>query len=137
MYNKGISRKQQEVEKMGVIAIRLSNEIEKQIKEKAQTEGKSVSAYCKEVILEGHQEQEQPLNRVTIESEIDQLRKSIDIVNKNMMILSKKILQDTQMSSNLVQGFFNVVIEDDETKYNIYKEAEEETKEYMSKIFGK
>lgn len=122
---------------MGVIAIRVSNEIEKQIKEKAQTEGKSLSAYCKEVILEGHQEQEQPLNKITIESEIDQLRKSIDIVNKNMMILSKKILQDTQMSSNLVQGFFNVVIEDDETKYNIYKEAEEETKEYMSKILGK
>lgn len=122
---------------MGVIAIRVSNEIEKKIKEKAQTEGKSLSAYCKEVILEGHQEQEQPLNKITIESEIDQLRKSIDIVNKNMMILSKKILKDTQMSSNLVQGFFNVVIEDDETKYNIYKEAEEETKEYMSKIFGK
>lgn len=120
---------------MGVIAIRVSNEIEKQIKEKAQTEGKSLSAYCKEVILEGHQEQ--LLNKITIESEIDQLRKSIDIVNKNMMILSKKILKDTQMSSNLVQGFFNVVIEDDETKYNIYKEAEEETKEYMSKIFGK
>ena len=122
---------------MGVIAIRVSNEIEKQIKEKAQTEGKSLSAYCKEVILEGHQEQEQPLNKITIESEIDQLRKSIDIVNKNMMILSKKILQDTQMSSNLVQGFFNVVIEDDETKRTIYREAEEETKEYMERLFSR
>lgn len=122
---------------MGVIAIRVSNEIEKQIKEKAQTEGKSLSAYCKEVILEGHQEQEQPLNRVTIESEIDELRKSLDRVNKNMLALSKRILQDTQMSSNLVQGFFNVVIEDDETKRTIYREAEEETKEYMDKLFSR
>lgn len=122
---------------MGVIAIRVSNEIEKQIKEKAQTEGKSLSAYCKEVILEGHQEQEQPLNRVTIESEIDELRKSLDRVNKNMLALSKRILQDTQMSSNLVQGFFNVVIEDDETKRTIYREAEEETKEYMERLFSR
>ena len=121
---------------MGVIAIRLSNEIEKQIKEKAQTEGKSVSAYCKEVILEGHQEQEQP-NRVTIESEIDELRKSIDRVNKNMLALSKRILQDTQMSSNLVQGFFNEVIEDDQTKLTIYRAAEEETKEYMERLFSR
>ena len=122
---------------MGVIAIRLSNEIEKQIKEKAQTEGKSVSAYCKEVILEGHQEQEQPLSRVMIESEIDELRKSLDRVNKNMLALSKRILQDTQMSSNLVQGFFNEVIEDDQTKLTIYRAAEEETKEYMAKLFGR
>ena len=122
---------------MGVIAIRLSNEIEKQIKEKAQTEGKSVSAYCKEVILEGHQEQEQPLSRVMIESEIDELRKSLDRVNKNMLALSKRILQDTQMSSNLVQGFFDEVIEDDQTKLTIYRAAEEETKEYMAKLFGR
>ena len=122
---------------MGVIAIRLSNEIEKQIKEKAQTEGKSVSAYCKEVILEGHQEQEQPLSRVMIESEIDELRKSLDRVNKNMLTLSKRILQDTQMSSNLVQGFFNEVIEDDQTKLTIYRAAEEETNEYMAKLFGR
>lgn len=126
---------------MGVIAIRLSNEIEKQIKEKAQTEGKSVSAYCKEVILEGHQEQEQPLSRVMIESEIDELRKSLDKsldrVNKNMLALSKRILQDTQMSSNLVQGFFDEVIEDDQTKLTIYRAAEEETKEYMAKLFGR
>ena len=122
---------------MGVIAIRVSNEIEKQIKEKASLEGKSLSAYCKEVILEGHQEQEQPLNRVTIESEIDELRKSLDRVNKNMLALSKRILQDTQMSSNLVQGFFNAVIESDETKQSIYRMAEEETKEYMDKLFGR
>lgn len=122
---------------MGVIAIRVSNDIEKQIKEKAQTEGKSLSAYCKEVILEGHQEQEQPLSRVSIESEIDELRKSLDRVNKNMLALSKRILQDTQMSSNLVQGFFNVVIEDDETKRTIYREAEEETKEYMERLFSR
>ena len=135
MYNKGVSRKQQEVKKMGVIAIRLSNEIEKQIKEKAQTEGKSVSAYCKEVILEGHQEQE--LSRVTIENEIDELRKSLDRINKNMLALSKRILQDTQMSSNLVQGFFNAVIEDDQTKLTIYQAAEQETQEYMAKLFGR
>lgn len=116
------------------ITIAFSPAEEKEIKQAAKEQGKSVSKYCREMLLGNV---EQPLNRVTIESEIDELRKSIDIVNKNMMILSKKILQDTQMSSNLVQGFFNVVIEDDETKYNIYKEAEEETKEYMSKIFGK
>lgn len=121
---------------MANVNIYLSNKQEIQLKKLAQAEGKSISQFCRERIIDD-KEQEEQLNRVSIESEIDELRKSIDIVNKNMMILSKKILQDTQMSSNLVQGFFNVVIEDDETKYNIYKEAEEETKEYMSKIFGK
>lgn len=122
---------------MGRINFRIDDSLEKELRRKCKEKGyNNFSDYLRERIT-SEQEQEQPLSRVSIESEIDQLRKSIDIVNKNMMILSKKILQDTQMSSNLVQGFFNVVIEDDETKYNIYKEAEEETKEYMSKIFGK
>ena len=122
---------------MGRINFRIDNSLKKALRRKCKEQGyNNFSDYLRERIT-SEQEQEQPLSRVSIESEIDQLRKSIDIVNKNMMILSKKILQDTQMSSNLVQGFFNVVIEDDETKYNIYKEAEEETKEYMSKIFGK
>ena len=120
---------------MGVIAIRVSNEIEKQIKEKAQTEGKSLSAYCKEVILEGHQEQEQPLSRVSIESQIDELKRSIDRLNSNMIILSKKTLRESHMNSNLVLGFFNAVIEDDETKQTIYNRAVEDTEEFLSKNF--
>lgn len=122
---------------MGVIAIRVSNEIEKQIKEKAQTEGKSLSAYCKEVILEGHQEQEQPLIRATIESEIDELKRSIDRLNSNMIILSKKTLRESHMNSNLVLGFFNAVIEDDETKQTIYNRAVEDTEEFLSKNFSR
>lgn len=122
---------------MGVIAIRVSNEIEKQIKEKAQTEGKSLSAYCKEVILEGHQEQEQPLSRATIESEIDELKRSIDRLNSNMIILSKKTLRESHMNSNLVLGFFNAVIEDDETKQTIYNRAVEDTEEFLSKNFSR
>ena len=122
---------------MGVIAIRVSNEIEKQIKEKAQTEGKSLSAYCKEVILEGHQEQEQPLSRVSIESQIDELKRSIDRLNSNMIILSKKTLRESHMNSNLVLGFFNAVIEDDETKQTIYNRAVEDTEEFLSKNFSR
>ena len=112
------------------ISVAVSPAEEMQIKQQAKSKNLSMSAYCKEKIMG---EQEQPLSRATIESEIDELRKSLDRVNKNMLALSKRILQDTQMSSNLVQGFFNVVIEDDETKRTIYREAEEETKEYMDK----
>lgn len=116
------------------ISVAVSPAEEMQIKQQAKSKNLSMSAYCKEKIMG---EQEQPLSRATIESEIDELRKSLDRVNKNMLALSKRILQDTQMSSNLVQGFFNVVIEDDETKRTIYREAEEETKEYMDKLFSR
>lgn len=116
------------------ISVAVSPAEEIQIKQQAKSKNLSMSAYCKEKIMG---EQEQPLNRVTIESEIDELRKSIDRINKNMLALSKRILQDTQMSSNLVQGFFNEVIEDDQTKLTIYRAAEEETKEYMAKLFGR
>ena len=121
---------------MANVNIYISDKEEIKLKKLAQAEGKSISAYCREKIAQDEQ-QEQPLSRVTIESEIDELRKSLDRVNKNMLALSKRILQDTQMSSNLVQGFFNVVIEDDETKRTIYREAEEETKEYMDKLFSR
>ena len=121
---------------MANVNIYLSDKQEIQLKKLAQAEGKSISQFCRERIT-SEQEQEQPLNRVIIESEIDDLRKSLDRVNKNMLALSKRILQDTQMSSNLVQGFFNEVIEDDQAKLAIYQAAEEETKEYMAKLFGR
>ena len=116
------------------ISVAVSPAEEMQIKQQAKSKNLSMSAYCKEKIMG---EQEQPLSRVVIESEIDELRKSLDRVNKNMLALSKRILQDTQMSSNLVQGFFNAVIEDDQTKLTIYQAAEQETQEYMAKLFGR
>ena len=122
---------------MGRINFRIDDSLEKELRRKCKEQGyNNFSDYLRERIT-SEQEQEQPLSRVTIESEIDELRKSLDRVNKNMLALSKRILQDTQMSSNLVQGFFNVVIEDDETKRTIYREAEEETKEYMDKLFSR
>ena len=122
---------------MGRINFRIDDSLEKELRRECKEKGyDNFSDYLRKRIT-SEQEQEQPLNRVTIESEIDELRKSLDRVNKNMLALSKRILQDTQMSSNLVQGFFNVVIEDDETKRTIYREAEEETKEYMERLFSR
>ena len=119
---------------MGQVSIRFTDEQEKDLRKKAQLEKKSLAEFLRYRIL-SDEIQEQPLSRVSIESEIDELRRSLDTVNKNLIALSKRILQDSQMNSNLVQGFFNVVIEDDETKQRIYQEAEEETKEYMSRLF--
>lgn len=119
---------------MGRINIRLDDKTEMEIKRLAAEKKQTLSDYCRERIL-GGVSQEQPLSRASIESEIDNLRKSLDTVNRNLMNLSKKILQDTQMSSNLVQGFFNVVIEDDETKQSIYREAKAETEQYMNRLF--
>lgn len=122
---------------MGRINFRIDDSLEKELRRECKEKGyDNFSDYLRKRIT-SEQEQEQPLSRVTIENEIDELRKSLDRVNKNMLALSKRILQDTQMSSNLVQGFFNEVIEDDQTKLTIYRAAEEETKEYMAKLFGR
>lgn len=119
---------------MANVNIYISDKEEIKLKKLAQAEGKSISAYCREKIAQDEQ-QEQPLSRATIESEIDELKRSIDRLNKNMIILSKKTLRESHMNSNLVLGFFNAVIEDDETKQTIYNRAVEDTEEFLSKNF--
>lgn len=119
---------------MGQISIRLTDENEKKLKRLAKEDGKSLAEYCRDKITNGDTA-DQPLSRVSIESQIDELKRSIDRLNSNMIILSKKTLRESHMNSNLVLGFFNAVIEDDETKQAIYNRAVEDTEEFLSKNF--
>lgn len=120
---------------MGRINFRIDDSLEKELRRKCKEQGyNNFSDYLRERIT-SEQEQEQPLSRVSIESQIDELKRSIDRLNSNMIILSKKTLRESHMNSNLVLGFFNAVIEDDETKQTIYNRAVEDTEEFLSKNF--
>ena len=122
---------------MGRINFRIDDSLEKELRRKCKEQGyNNFSDYLRERIT-SEQEQEQPLSRATIESEIDELKRSIDRLNSNMIILSKKTLRESHMNSNLVLGFFNAVIEDDETKQAIYNRAVEDTEEFLSKNFSR
>ena len=120
---------------MGVIAIRVSDEIEKHIKKMAEAEGKSISAYCKSIVLSGNIV-EQPLSRPSIESEIDKLKKSIDNINKDMMILSKHILRQSSLNGELMHHVLDVASDDVEEKDMIRKEANNKAEKFVRSIFG-
>ena len=119
---------------MANVNIYISDKEEIKLKKLAQAEGKSISAYCREKIAQDEQ-QEQPLSRVTIESQIEEIEKTISKLENRLTVLSKVMIEQVQLNTNMTYGFFSRVIEDDEVKADIYNMAVEETKEYMGKIF--
>ena len=121
---------------MANVNIYLSDKQEIQLKKLAQAEGKSISQFCREKITE-EKEQDEQLSRVTIESEIEKLEKNITKLEDRLTVLSKVLIEQVQLNTNMTYGFFSRVIEDDEIKTDIYNLAVEETEEYMNKIFGK
>lgn len=119
---------------MATMNIYLSDKDEIKIKKQALAEGKSVSQFCRDKITQDSQEPE--LSRVTIEYQIEKLEKRIDDMSKIIADFAKINFKETHMSSNLVVGFFNAVIDDAEYKKQIYELAEKETEEYMVEVFG-
>ncbi len=118
---------------MGVIGIRFSDKDEVKIKKMALAEGKTISQFCRDRIAQDNQEPE--LCRVTIESEIDELKKEISLMNKNILDLSKGLLLQSRINSNLSTAFLHLAIDDPEQKYEIYNEAKKEAEEYIEKLF--
>lgn len=120
---------------MGQVSIRFTDTQEKELRKKAQLENKSLAEYLRHKIL-SDEIQEKPLSRVTIENEIDALKKTVSRLNNNMVAIEKIIIGDTKEYSELILGFFNEAIESEETKRKIYEEARVAKQEYIKKIFG-
>lgn len=120
---------------MGQVSIRFTDKQEIDLRKKAQANKQSLAEYLRGRVL-GDEAEEMPLCRVTIESQIEQLEKKVNRLSKIMMDLSRENIGEIHMNSNLVMGFFDAVIDDDEIKQKIYKAAKAETKEYLAKVFG-
>ena len=118
---------------MGVISFRVNDDIESKIMIRAKAKGLTLSAYCKDVLISAKEEPK--IDRLSVESELDEIKKSLNILNKNMMILSKEILQEVHMNSSLVTGFFSEAFKGKIDSLGIVKDAEKETKDYISNIF--
>ncbi len=119
---------------MGVISIRLSDKLEIEIKKKAIAEGKNISSYCKDKIL-SEEIIEQPLERETIEAEIDKLRNSINMVNKNLIHISRNMLFQNKLCSQWLIEMLNFAIDDSEEKKKIYDNGINEANDYIKKLF--
>ena len=119
---------------MGQISIRLTNEMEVELRKKATAEKKSLAEYCRERIL-SNEIAEQPLSRPSIELEIDKLRKSIENTNKNMLSLAKHVLRQSRLNSELSYSVLDIASDDDKAKENKAREAEQAADEFIKNIF--
>lgn len=68
-----------EVIKMGVIAIRFDDEDERKLKAIATTQGKKISEYCRELIL--NKKIIKPENYTIIENELEQIKNNLKTLN--------------------------------------------------------
>ena len=116
---------------MGQISIRLTDENERELKRIAREKGKSLAEFCREVILEGHKEYEQPLNRATIESEIDELKQSIERINRNISV-TKKILMNNELTTKFLDA---VYAGNEEAMLEAYNEATVNVEEKLKSYF--
>lgn len=121
---------------MGQISIRLTDENERELKRIAREKGKSLAEFCREVILEGHKEYEQPLNRATIESEIDELKQSIERINRNISVTTKILLEKILMNNELTTKFLDAVYAgNEEAMLEAYNEATVNVEEKLKSYF--
>ena len=115
------------------LTINLSPSEEKQIKQTAKEQGKSISMYCRVTLLGNT---EQPLSRASIESEIDKLKNEITRMNHNIMSLSKILLKQSKLNSELSNAFLLLALNgDEEQQLEIYQNAESEAETLIRKIF--
>lgn len=123
---------------LGVIAIRFSNELEKKIKEMAKIENKSVSEYCKKILLDEHKKNEdnQLSKDVVLENEIKKIQQRIALINENLFILSKHILRQSKINAELMYSVLDIASEDDIAKSDAWESAEKSADEFLKKIFG-
>lgn len=119
---------------MGVISIRLSDKLENEIKKKAIAESKNLSTYCKDKIL-SEEIIEQPLERETIEVEIDKLKRSINRMNNNIVNLSKEILYQNKICNEWIIEMLNYAIDDEEEKKKIFEQGINEADDYIKNLF--
>lgn len=115
------------------LTINLSPNEEKQIKQMAKEQGKSISAYCRETLLGGV---EQPLNRVTIEYQIDKMKEEIRMMNDNILFLTKELLRQSKLNGELSNAFILLALNGDEDKQlEVYETADKKADKYVNDMF--
>ena len=72
---------------MGVISFRVSDEMEKELKQQARTRGQKLTDFCKERITEDLEQEE--LNKVTLENRIEKLENEQRELSENVFLMSR------------------------------------------------
>lgn len=120
---------------MANVCIYLNRQEELKIKKLAQAEGKSVSQYCRESIMQ-EQERETPIVRESIEEEISRLRKTLERLEKNQAEVSLEVLKQMTQYTNLTLLLFNQIITDPERLINLYRISLQDTDSVIREIKG-
>lgn len=128
-------------QEMGQISIRLTDEMERNLKRLAKENGKNLAEFCREKLISEAIE-DQPLSRVSIENEIDELKHTIEMMNKNMITATKIITENSILNSELSLEFIDLAlgkntdkIEKTKEKLRIYNDAKARAKEKVKKYF--
>ena len=121
---------------MGRINFRLDDSFERNLRRDCKEKGYSnFSDYLREKIISG-EIAEQPLNRATIESEIDELKQSIERINRNISVITKILLEKILMNNELTTKFLEVVYEDNkEAMLEAHNEARINVEEKLKSYF--
>ena len=120
---------------MGQISIRLSDKQEIEIRNQAKANKQTLAGYIKER-LSSSEPQEQPLSRVTIEYEIDKLKNEISMMNDNILFLSKELLRQSKLNSELSNAFILLALKGAENKQlEIYESADRKAEKYVEDMF--
>lgn len=121
---------------MGRINFRIDDSLERNLRRECKEKGYSnFSDYLREKITSGATS-EQPLNRVSIESENDEVKHNIQRTNNNILIFSKILLEQLLLNSELSMQFLELAIKgNEEKKLSIYNEARANARERLKSYF--
>ncbi len=87
------------------ITVAVSPREQQEIKEEAQAEGLSLSAYCKKKILE-EKPAEKPIDRISVEMEISELKKEINSMRKVTNFLLNRCVWYGEANKNFLVELF-------------------------------
>ena len=123
---------------MGQISIRLSDKDERMIKRLATAEHKSLAEYCRDKIL-AENENDEPLDRITIETKIEQLSSSLTSELKELRkmeyFLAKKSIWYGEANKNFTAEFFSEAFDRDRVVRTWNNSAEAASKE-IERLFN-
>ena len=118
------------------ITINLSRKDELKIKKMAEEQGyKSLSAYCRDKLLaDGAGAEEQTLDRITVETQIDQLTEQINKLRKFVIYNAKQTVWYGEANKNFTAEFFKEGFDAQRVAERLDKSSKSAT-DYMNTLF--
>ncbi len=120
---------------MGQISIRLTDRDELFLKQEATENQQSLAEFCRDKILR-NKPRERPLERITIEAQIEKLENEINRMSRNMDKLAKMLLHQSIMNGTLCLEVVDIASNNENEKINAYNIAKRNADTLIQEAFG-